>query len=377
MPPRAPHLPVLISLKDPPLSRTPKLFEPITWRGVTARNRIAVSPMCQYSAVDGVGGDWHIQTLGSKAMGGAGIVFTEATHVSDIGRITPFCLGLWNDTQASILKRLAAIIASGGAVPAIQIAHAGRKASTRAPWDGGTPITPDEGGWVPVAPSAIPFTDGSTMPEALSADAIGGIIAEFAATARLALEAGFRIAEIHAAHGYLLHNFLSPLSNRRNDSYGGDLAGRARALMEVIDAVRAVWPDDLPLFVRISCVDWADGGITLDDSVALARMLKARGDVDLIDCSSGGTVAKPAIPSLHPGYQVPFADRIRREAGIATGAVGMITAPELAAEIVANDRADIVLLARAILANPAWPVQAAKALGVEPFLPPQYQRATV
>jgi 2,4-dienoyl-CoA reductase-like NADH-dependent reductase (Old Yellow Enzyme family) len=215
------------------------------------------------------------------------------------------------------------------------------------------------------------------MPEALSADAIGGIIAEFAATARLALEAGFRIAEIHAAHGYLLHNFLSPLSNRRNDSYGGDLAGRARALMEVIDAVRAVWPDDLPLFVRISCVDWADGGITLDDSVALARMLKARGDVDLIDCSSGGTVAKPAIPSLHPGYQVPFADRIRREAGIATGAVGMITAPELAAEIVANDRADIVLLARAILANPAWPVQAAKALGVEPFLPPQYQRATV
>ena len=357
------------------MARAPKLFQPITWRGVTARNRIAVAPMCQYSAHDGLGGDWHIQNLGAKAVGGAGIVFTEATHVSAIGRITPGCLGLWNDDQQALLARLAAIITLGGAVPGIQIAHAGRKASTRAPWEGSTPIPPDEGGWTPVAPSAVPFADNFTTPHALSTDDIAGIVAQFAATARRARAAGFQIAEIHAAHGYLLHEFLSPLANRRNDAYGGDLAGRARALHEVIDAVRAEWPDHLPLFVRLSCVDWADGGLTLDDTVALARTLQARGDVDLIDCSSGGNVPKPAIPSLHPGYQVPFAERIRRDTGIATGAVGLISSPELAEEIIANERADIVLLARAILANPAWPIHAARTLGAEPFLPPQYLRA--
>ena len=359
------------------MSREPKLFEPVTWRGVTAPNRIAVAPMCQYSAADGLGGDWHIQNLGAKAMGGAGIVFTEATHVSALGRITPFCLGLWDEAQQDLAARLAAIIEMGGAVPGMQIGHAGRKASTRAPWEGGTPIAPDAGGWTPVGPSAIAFSGASTTPVALSEADIESIVGEFAATARRARQAGFRIVEIHAAHGYLLHQFLSPLSNLRRDRYGGDLAGRARALMEVIDAVRGEWPDELPLFVRLSCTDWAEGGLTVDDAVEIARMLKARGDVDLLDCSSGGTVPRPSIPSLHPGYQIPFAERIRRETGLATGAVGLISAPELAEEIVANERADIVLLARAILANPAWPIQAARALGVQPRLPPQYQRASV
>ena len=359
------------------MSRTPKLFQPISWRGVTARNRIAVAPMCQYSAIDGVANDWHVQNLGAKAMGGAGLVFTEATHVSAVGRITPYCLALHDDVQAAALERLAAIITLGGAVPGIQIGHAGRKASTAQPWHGGGPITLGDGGWTPLAPSAIPFTEAHNMPHALSTDEIATVVGQFAHTARLARDAGFRVLEVHAAHGYLLHQFLSPLSNIRNDQYGGDLPGRARALMEVLDAVRAEWPDDLPLFVRLSCTDWAEGGLTLDDTVQLAHLLKARGDVDLLDCSSGGTVASPAIPSLHPGYQVPFAERIRHEAGIATGAVGLISAPEHAAEIVANGRADIVLLARAILANPAWPLHAARALGVDPFLPPQYQRATV
>jgi 2,4-dienoyl-CoA reductase-like NADH-dependent reductase (Old Yellow Enzyme family) len=355
----------------------PLLFQPITLRGVTARNRIAVAPMCQYSAEDGLGNDWHVQNLGAKAMGGAGIVFTEATHVSAAGRITPRCLGLWNDAQEALLARLAALIASGGAVPGIQIAHAGRKGSTAVPWQGGAPIPVAEGGWQTVAPSAVPYAEGGPVPHALEVGEIAEIVGAFAETARRARRAGFRIAEIHAAHGYLLHEFLSPLSNRRNDGYGGDLAGRARALMEVIDAVRAEWPDELPLFVRLSCTDWAPGGLTLDDSVALARMLRARGDVDLIDCSGGGLVPHQAIPSLSPGYQVPFAARIRAEAEIATGAVGLISSPELAAEIVANGRADIVLVARAVLANPAWPIQAAKALGVQPPLPPQYLRAAV
>lgn len=356
---------------------TPKLFQPIDFRGVTARNRIAVSPMCQYSAVDGVGGDWHIQNLGAKAYGGAGIVFTEATHVSAPGRITAGCLGLWNDAQEALLARLARIVAAAGAVPGIQLAHAGRKGSSQVPWDGGKPVTLADGGWQTLAPSAVPYAEGATVPHALSPGEIGEVVAAFAATARRARRAGFRIAEVHAAHGYLLHEFLSPLSNRRTDAYGGDLAGRARMLMEVIDAVRAEWPDDLPLFVRLSCTDWADGGLTLEDTVALARLLKARGDVDLLDCSGGGLVPDQKIPPPYPGYQVPFAERVRRDTGIATGAVGLISAPEHAAEIVANGRADLVLLARAVLANPAWPAQAARALGVEPFLPPQYQRAVV
>jgi 2,4-dienoyl-CoA reductase-like NADH-dependent reductase (Old Yellow Enzyme family) len=353
----------------------PALFQPISFRSVTARNRITVSPMCQYSATDGLGGDWHIQNLGAKAAGGAGIVFTEATHVSDVGRITPGCLGLWNDAQQALAARLAALITACGAIPAMQIAHAGRKASSQRPWDGGKPIPVMDGGWVPLAPSALPFSDAATTPHALSAADIQTIITQFAATTRRARDAGFKIVEIHAAHGYLIHEFLSPLSNHRNDEYGGDLIGRARMLMQTIGAVRSEWPDHLPLFVRLSCTDWLQGGLTIDDSVALAHMLKARGDVDLLDCSSGGSSPAQHIPSLYPGYQVPFAERIRHEANIPTGAVGLITTPEHADEIIANGRADLVFLARAMLADPNWPLHAAKALGVQPDVPPQYLRA--
>ena len=346
------------------MSAVPHLFQPVTFRSVTARNRITVSPMCQYSAEDGLGNDWHIQNLGAKAAGGAGIVFTEATHVSAIGRITPGCLGLWNDAQEAFLARLAALISRLGAVPGIQIAHAGRKASVTPPWEGNKPIPHAAGGWTPLAPSAIPFGEGYTIPEALRPGQIAEIVGQFAATARLARRAGFKIAEIHAAHGYLLHSFLSPLANHRDDSYGGDLAGRSRALMEVIDAVRGEWPAELPLFVRLSCTDWVEGGFTLEEAVMLAKRLKARGDVDLIDCSSGGASPAQRIPSLHPGYQVPFAERIRHEAGIATGAVGLIRDPFHAEEILGNGRADLVFLARALLADPAWPQRAARSLGL-------------
>lgn len=355
---------------------TPLLFEPITFRSVTARNRIVVAPMCQYSAEDGLGDDWHIQHLGARAMGGAGIVFTEATHVSAIGRITPWCLGLWNAQHQALLARLVAIIARGGAVPGIQIAHAGRKASTTRTWEGSKPIAPQDGGWVPVAPSPIPFHPGAVDPHALTAGEIAGIVEEFATSARMAREAGMKVVELHAAHGYLLHSFLSPISNHRNDLYGGDLEGRSRFLMEALDAVRAEWPADLPLFVRLSCVDYLAGGLTLDDAVALCRKLAARGDVDLIDCSSGGVSPDVRIPT-HPGYQVPFADRIRRDTGIATGAVGLITEPTHAEEILANERADLVFVARILLADPAWPLRVAKALGVKPELPPPYWRATL
>jgi 2,4-dienoyl-CoA reductase-like NADH-dependent reductase (Old Yellow Enzyme family) len=356
---------------------TPLLFEPITFRSVTAKNRIVVAPMCQYSAVDGVGNDWHVQHLGARAAGGAGIVMAEATAVEAIGRITPGCLGAWDPAHQAVLARLAAVITQCGSVPAIQIAHAGRKASCDVPWQGGKPIMPKDGGWVPVAPSAIPLIAGSVDPHPLSVDEIGGVVSHFAATARMAREAGFKILEIHGAHGYLSHSFLSPISNHRNDSYGGDLAGRARFLMEILDAVRAEWPADLPLWVRLSCSDYMPGGLTIDDIVAVSKMIAARGDVDLIDCSSGGISNDQKIPSLHPGYQVPFAEAVKHGAGIATGAVGMITEPTHAAEILANNRADVVLMARALLADPAWPLRAAKALGVKPDLLPQYLRAAL
>ena len=356
---------------------TPLLFQPISFRSVTARNRIVVSPMCQYSATDGLGDDWHVQQLGARAAGGAGIVFTEATHVSAVGRITPHCLGLWNAPHQALLRRIVAIIERGGAVPGVQLAHAGRKASVQRPWEGGTPIAPQDGGWVPLAPSAIPMVAGATDPHALTTGEIADIAGQFAHSARLAREAGVRALELHGAHGYLLHSFLSPISNRRTDAYGGDAEGRSRFLLETIDAVRSEWPADLPLWVRLSCADWVAGGLTIDDTVALCRRLTARGDVDLIDCSSGGVSSAQHIPSLHPGYQVPFADAVKHGAGIATGAVGMITEPTHAAEILANDRADVVLLARALLADPAWPLRAAQVLGVKPELPPQYQRATL
>ncbi|MDE2517737.1 MAG: NADH:flavin oxidoreductase/NADH oxidase [Rhodospirillales bacterium] len=359
------------------MSHTPRLFQPITLRSITARNRIAIAPMCQYSATDGLGSDWHIQHLGARAAGGAGIVFTEATHVSAIGRITPYCLGLWDGPQQALAARIAAVIKQCGSVPGIQIAHAGRKASSQRPWEGGAPIPAAEGGWQTVAPSAIPFVAGAADPTALTPAGIAEIAAQFAATARMAREAGFQIAEVHAAHGYLLHSFLSPISNRRNDAYGGDLAGRARFLMETIDAVRAEWPAELPLFVRLSCVDHVPGGLSIEDSVALSRMLAARGDVDLIDCSSGGISPEMRIPSLHPGYQVPYAEAIKHGAQIATGAVGLITEATHAAEIIANDRADLVLVARAALADPAWPLRVARTLGMKPEMPLQYGRATL
>ncbi len=355
----------------------PKLFQPIEMRSVVARNRIAVAPMCQYSATDGLGDDWHIQQLGAKAMGGAGIVMTEATHVSAIGRITEHCLGAYNPAHQHLLGRVARIIASGGAVPAIQIAHAGRKAGTARPWEDGKPLPIGSGGWQSVGASAIPFADGYTTPTALSTAEVQGVVEQFAASARMSRLAGFKLAELHAAHGYLLHSFMSPLSNTRNDQYGGDLRGRTRLLMEVVEATRAEWPDELPLWVRLSCTDWTEGGHTIADTIEIARMLKATGKIDLIDCSSGGVSSKQHIPSIHPGYHVPFAEAIRSQAGIATGAVGMITTAELAAEIVANERADIVLIGRAILADPAWPLHAAKKLGAPLPLPPQYLRASV
>ncbi len=355
----------------------PKLFQPYEMRSVTARNRICVAPMCQYSATDGLGDDWHIQQLGAKAMGGAGIVMAEATHVSAMGRITAQCLGAYNPAHQHLLGRLARIIAQGGAVPAIQIGHAGRKASVQRPWDGGKPVPMEAGGWEPVGPSAIPFAEGYSTPRMLSVSEVQGIVEQFAASVRMSRIAGFRLLEIHAAHGYLLHSFLSPLSNTRNDQYGGDLKGRARVLMEIVEASRAEWPEALPLWVRLSCTDWAVGGHGIAENIEISRMLKATGHVDLIDCSSGGVSSKQHIPSIHPGYHVPFAEAIRREAGIATGAVGMITAAEHAAEIVANERADIVLVGRALLADPAWPLHAAKKLGAPRPLPPQFLRASL
>ncbi len=360
------------------MARTPLLFQPISYRSVTARNRIVVSPMCQYSAADGLGDDWHVQHLGARAVGGAGIVFTEATHVSALGRITPGCLGLWTPEQQAFMARLVRVIEMGGAVPAMQIAHAGRKASVSAPWLGSGPVAHADGGWTPWAPSAIPFGEPNEVPHAMSVGDIATVVGQFAATARMAREAGVKILEVHGAHGYLLHSFLSPVSNTRNDLYGGDLAGRARALFEVIEAVRGEWPEELPLFVRLSCTDWMAGGLTIEDTVELAKRLKALGTVDLIDCSSGGIAAKgPVIPSLHAGYQVPFSEAVRAGAGIATGAVGLITAPEHADAILANGRADLVFIARAILADPTWPLRAAATLGAAVALPPQYQRTVI
>ena len=356
---------------------TAKLFEPISFRSVTARNRIAVAPMCQYSAIDGVGTDWHIQNAGAKSAGGAGIVCIEATSVSPAGRITPGCLGLWNDAQQEQAARQAAVIAMSGAVPAIQIAHAGRKAGCAFPWHGGKPLPADQGGWTPRGPTSARFYAEGAAPEPFSTDELAELAAQFAATTRRAREAGFKIVEVHAAHGYLLHSFLSPISNTRNDGYGGDIAGRARLLLEVVAAVRSEWPAELPLFVRLSCVDWVEGGLTIADTVEVAKLLKATGQVDLIDCSSGGLHPEQKIASLHPGYQVPFAEAIRTQVGIPTGAVGLITTAELAEAVLGNGRADLILVARAILADPAWPLRAARQLGVKLPLAQQYHRATL
>ncbi len=349
------------------------LFDDWTIGDVVFRNRIGVSPMCQYSAIDGVPNEWHAVHLGSRAVGGAGIVIAEASAVSPEGRITPADAGLWNDAQLDAWARIAAFASSHGAVPGIQLAHAGRKASCDVPWRGGRQLAIDAGGWMTFAPSALAFHDGDVAPRALDAAGIARVVADFRAAAVRASEAGFRVVEIHAAHGYLLHEFLSPLSNRRDDGYGGPLENRARLLREIVAAVREVWPQPRPLFVRVSATDWVDGGWDIDECVQLARWLKDDG-VDLVDCSSGGLVAHAKVP-VAPGYQVGFAARIRREARIATAAVGLITTPRQAQDIVEADEADLVLVARESLRDPYFPRRAAAELDATIVAPEQYQRA--
>lgn len=350
-----------------------RLFSELRLRELTFRNRIFVSPMCQYSATDGIPTDWHLVHLGARAVGGAALVMTEASAVCPEGRISPYDLGLWNDAQRDAFRPIARFIKDQGAVPAIQLAHAGRKASTDAPWLGGGALLPENGGWVTVAPSPIPFTPAHTLPRALDAAEIDTIVEQFVASARRALDAGFEVVEVHAAHGYLLHEFLSPLTNARTDDYGGSLENRARLMLRIAKAVRELWPAHLPVFVRISATDWVEGGWDLAQSVQLARWLKDLG-VDLIDCSSGGLTADARIPAA-PGFQVPFAAAIRKEAGIATGAVGLITEPDQAEQILATEQADVVLLAREFLRNPYWPLHAATALRSDAPWPRQYLRA--
>ena len=339
------------------------LLSPMTLRGVTLRNRIGVAPMCQYRAVDGLANDWHHVHLVSRAVGGSALVLTEATAVAPEGRISPACLGLWEDAQAEALAPTFGAIRAHGAVAGVQLAHAGRKASTAPPAEGGGPVAIGEGGWPVVGPSPVPFADDLPTPHELTTTALAGVVADFRAAAERALHAGAEAVEVHAAHGYLLHSFHSPLANRRDDAYGGDLAGRTRLTREVVAAIREVWPDHLPLLVRLSVTDWVDGGWTADESVSLARELVPLG-VDLVDCSSGGAVPGVSIPT-GPGYQVPFAARIRAEASVATAAVGLITDPHQAEAIVAAGQADLVLLGRASLREPYWPQHAARALGAE------------
>jgi 2,4-dienoyl-CoA reductase-like NADH-dependent reductase (Old Yellow Enzyme family) len=340
---------------------------------VVLPNRIMLSPMCQYSSVDGYANDWHRVHLGSRAVGGAGLVMAEASAVEERGRITPADLGIYRDEHIPKLREITDFIRSQGVVPGIQIAHAGRKASTAVPWEGGHPLPPESGGWTPVGPSPIPFAEGWPVPHPLTVDEINDVVAAFSQAAERARKAGFDAVEIHSAHGYLLHSFLSPLSNKREDDYGGSLENRERFLLRVVEAVRISWPDDRPVFVRISATDWVDGGWDLDQSVHLARRLKEL-DVDLIDCSSGGLVLRASIP-VAPGYQIPLAARIRREAEIATAAVGLITHAEQAEAIVSGGSADLVAIARAFLRDPYWPQRAARALGQPISRPIQYLRA--
>ncbi len=341
---------------------------------MTLANRVAVSPMCEYSYEDGFSNDWQLVHLGSRAVGGAGLVMTEATAVLAEGRITPGDLGIWKDEHIAPLKRVVDFLHGQGARAGVQLAHAGRKASMGIPWVGEKLLSPAEGGWENVAaPSAIAFKEDYAKPQALDEAEIARVVRAFAEAAARAKRAGFDVVEMHSAHGYLLHEFLSPLSNQRTDKYGGSFENRTRLLLEVVDAVRAVWAEDAPVFVRISATDWAEGGWDIEQSVKLARMLKEHG-VDLVDTSSGGNIATAKIP-VGPGYQVPFAERIRREAGIATGAVGMITDAKQAEAIIREGKADVVLLAREMLRDPYWTVHAAKELGVAMTWAPQYLRA--
>lgn len=351
----------------------PHLFDPLSLRGLTLPNRIGVSPMCQYGAEGGFANDWHLVHLGSRAVGGAGLVMTEAVAVAPEGRISPQDLGLWSDAHLEPLARIATFIRAQKAVPGLQLAHAGRKASRSRPWDGDRALGPEAGGWMPMAPSPVPFAADEPAPHDLSDSEIASLVAAFASAAERAVRGGFQVIEIHAAHGYLLHAFLSPLSNRRRDLYGGTFGNRVRFLLETVAAVRRVCPDAMPLLVRVSATDWAEGGWTLEDTLDLARHLKAEG-VDLVDCSSGGLLPQAAIP-VGPGYQVPFAKAIRDGAGIATAAVGLITEPAQADQILRSGQADLVLLARAELRDPYWPLHAAEALGQRIPWPAPYLRA--
>ena len=350
------------------------LFDPLSIRDLTFANRVFVSPMCEYSSTDGYANDWHFVHLGSRAVGGAGLVLTEATAIVPEGRISPQDLGIWSDDHIAPLARIVRFIREQGSVAGMQLAHAGRKASTYRPWEGLGTVPENAGGWTNVvAPSAVAFADHYPEPQALTSDGIQEIVAAFAEAARRACEAGFRVIEIHAAHGYLIHEFLSPLSNRRHDAYGGSFENRTRLLREIVAAVRSSWPEGAPLFVRISATDWIDGGWDIQQSVELARRLKEIG-VDLIDCSSGGNVAHAQIP-VGPGYQTRFAEKIRRETGIMTGAVGMIVSPAQAEHIVATGQADAVIIAREFLRDPYWPLRAARELGQPISWPVQYLRA--
>lgn len=350
------------------------LFSPLRLRSVTMRNRIGVSPMCQYSAVGGVANDWHLVHLGSRAVGGAGVVIVEATAVAPEGRISPGCLGLWNKQQIEPLARIAKFVKEQGAVAGIQIAHAGRKGSSDLPWHGSAQLSENQGGWETIAPSAIPFGGKLTRaPSAMTETDIARVQNDFVASAERALTAGFDLLELHAAHGYLFNEFLSPLSNHRTDQYGGSFQNRVRFLLNTVHAVRKIWPENLPLAVRLSAIDWKGGGWQIEDSIALAKLLKAAG-VDLVDCSSAGLVPDAEI-AVGPGYQVPFAEKIRHDADIPTAAVGLITEAKQADDIVRSGKADVVLLARQMLVDPYWPAHAAKTLGHKLQPPNQYARA--
>jgi 2,4-dienoyl-CoA reductase-like NADH-dependent reductase (Old Yellow Enzyme family) len=349
------------------------LFQPLRIRETTLKNRIAVSPMCQYSARAGRPTEWHLVHLGSRAVGGAALVIAEASAVTPEGRISPDDTGIWSDAHAEAWAPIARFVAEQGAVPGIQLAHAGRKASTDVPWRGGRPVGPPARGWPPVGPSPLAFAEGYRVPRELAADELPAVVGAFRDAARRAQQAGFGVVEIHMAHGYLLHQFLSPLTNQRRDEYGGPLENRMRLPLEVAHAVRDAFPVERPVLARISATDWVEGGWDLDQSVALARALREAG-VDLVDCSSGGLVAHAKAP-LAPGYQVPFAEAIRARAGVMTGAVGLIREPAQAEAVVAGGKADIVLLAREMLRDPYWPLHAARVLGVDVRWPDQYLRA--
>ncbi|MGS2586432.1 NADH:flavin oxidoreductase/NADH oxidase [Streptomyces hebeiensis] len=355
------------------------LFEPYTLRSLTIPNRVWMAPMCQYSADTtgpdtGAPNDWHFAHLAARASGGTGLILVEATAVSPEGRISPADLGIWNDTQVAAFRRITDFITSQGSIPGIQIAHAGRKASTDLPWQGGAPLGPEAGGWQTLAPSAVPFAETDPVPAELTVDEIQEIVGQFAAAARRAREAGFQVVEVHGAHGYLIGEFLSPHSNRRTDAYGGSFENRARFALEVVDAVRAEWPEDLPVFFRVSATDWLDeGGWTADDTVRLADELLAHG-VDLLDVSSGGNAPRVRIPA-GPGYQVPFAARVKAETRLPVAAVGLITEPEQAEKIITNGEADAVLLGRELLRDPSWARRAARELGGTVFVPRQYHRS--